>query len=165
MPRIKVNLADVGERGGNVEPGKWESELTDIEETKSSKDNDMLVWSWEIKEGPSEGEIIKSWTSLLENALFNLKEHLVAFGADPEAEVDIEGDKLMGRRATLVVGTRKFKDRDSGEDRETSSVIKVLPLSKSKSKSAPPPKRSAAGSKASSSKASRKPIEDDELPF
>lgn len=124
MPRLKVNLAGVEVGGVNVPPGRYLSELVDVQEGESKTGNPMLIWEWEISEGDYSGNTIRSWTSLQEQALFGLKGHLIGLGEDEE-DVDMELDELIGRRVYLTIQTRKWKDQDSGEDREGSSVAKV----------------------------------------
>lgn len=141
MARIKMALGDIEGGGGvMIEPGQWLAELQDCGEQESSNGNPMLVWFWEIKEGPSEGLDIKSYTSLQDHALFGVKEHLVAFGADEDADIDLDTDQLIGRQAILTIGKAKFRDKDSGEEREASRV-NAIKSAKKKKQAAPPPKR------------------------
>jgi hypothetical protein len=136
-------LGDIEGGGGGVmiEPGKWLAELQDCEEMESQSGNPMLVWIWAIKEGPSEGLDIKSYTSLQDHALFGVKEHLTAFGADEDADIDLDTDQLIGRQAILVIGRAKFRDRDSGEEREASRVNAVQSSKAKKAATKAPPKR------------------------
>ena len=127
MARIKVNMDEIPDFQ-MPEAGKHRSKLVDCEKEISQAGNDMLVWKWEVTEGDSEGRTINSYTSLLDDALGGLKTHLKAFGFD--GEVDVDTDKLIGKKATLVVVKRKYRDRDTGEEKESSSVANVLPDSK-----------------------------------
>jgi len=126
MPKIKVNLADIDSDGTpsaiKVAPGRWKAELVECKAEESRAGNDMFVWYWEISEGPSKGEEIRSYTSLLDHALYGLKEHLVAFGSPPDADLDINTDKLVGRSAYLIIGTRKTRSEDTGDEIEVSTV-------------------------------------------
>ncbi len=126
MARIRINTEEVADGGGFVEPGKYRAKLVECEEADSSKGNPMLVWQWEIVEGEFEGSTIKSWTSLQDHALFGLKEHLEAFGLT--GDLDFDSDKLIGKHVMLTVGKRKVKDRDTGEDKEMPSVVKLSPV-------------------------------------
>jgi len=124
MPRIKMNMDDV--QGGfvEIEPGKYQAKLVDCEESESSSGNPMLVWTWEILDkGEYEGEETKSFTSLQDHALFGLKGHLEAFGY--EGDVDVDTDKLIGKVATLTIGKKKRKNRETGEEEFRSVVIKI----------------------------------------
>ncbi len=125
MVKLNLNLDDIPDFVG-MDPGKHVCKLLDCTKEVSSKDNDMLVWEWEGTEGENEGKTIRSYTSLLDNALSGLKTHLKAFGFDGDSQVDT--DKLKGKKALLVVVMRKYRDRDSGEEKEGSSVSNVLPV-------------------------------------
>jgi hypothetical protein len=161
MPRIRLNLADIPDAMGAVEVGSWPAVLRDVSEQESSTGNPMWVWSWEVTSGPSQGSSINSYTSLMDHALFGLKAHLEALGADAtlDKEMDINTDRLLGREVVIVVGKRKGKDRDTGEDREFASINRVL-------RAGGDPVKTAAGAKAG-----RKAVvaaaadDDDELPF
>lgn len=131
MPRLKMNLAGVTVGGVNIPPGKYLAELVDVQESESSTGNPMLVWEWEIAEGDFGGNTVRSWTTLQEHALFGLKGHLVGLGEDEE-DIDVDTDEFIGRRVWLTITTRKFKDRDSGEEREAPSVAKIEPYRKPK---------------------------------
>lgn len=126
-PRIRVNMDEIPDFV-SMEPGKARSKLLEVTEEVSAAGNDMFVWKWEGVEGENEGRTINSYTSLLDDALGNLKTHLKAFGYS--GEVDVDTRKLYGKTALLVVISRKYRDRDSGEEREGASVANVLPDSK-----------------------------------
>ena len=138
-PKLRVNLGEVPDFVP-MDPGKHRCKLTACEEEESSKGNPMYTWSWEGIEADNEGSTIKSYTSLLENAQGGLKRHLIAFGYDEDYDGEVDTRKLIGKTALLIVVSRKYRDRDTGEEKEGSSVKSVLPDTKAK------------GSKASSSK-------------
>lgn len=128
MPKIRLNLDEISEGPSIVEPGKYLCKLTDIMEKESSSGNDMLVWHWDIIESTDGddtfiGRELRSWTTLVEHALFGLKEHLEAFGES--GEIDVDTDKYIGKKAILTVGKHKYKDRASGEEKEGTRVIAV----------------------------------------
>jgi len=52
--------------------------------------------------------------------------HLKALGYG-EGEVDVDTKKLIGKMAVLVVTARKYRDRETGEEKIGSSVSSVLP--------------------------------------
>lgn len=128
MARIRVNLDEIPDFV-SMSPGKTRSKLIEVENDVSQKGNDMLVWKWEGIEGENEGRTINSYTSLLDDALGGLKTHLKAFGYN-EGEVDVDTRKLHGKTALLIIAMRKYRDRDTGEEREGASVSNVLPDSK-----------------------------------
>jgi len=136
-PKIHVNMGNIPDFVA-MEPGKHRARLVSCEEEESSKGNPMYTWSWEGIEGDNEGLTIKSYTSLLDNALGGLKRHLLAFGFDEDYEGDVDTRKLVGKTALLIVTMRKFRDKDTGEEREGSSVKSVLPDTKSKGSTSKP---------------------------
>lgn len=160
MVKIALNLDEISVGPGNVEKGTWRSKLTACEEAESSTGNPMLIWDWEILEGPSTGMNARSWTSLLDNALGNFKVHAEAFGYHGDTEVDT--DRCLNKTAMLVIGTRKRRNRDTGDEEEVSSVVTVrADPNASNGKVA-----SGAGvRRLGGSKATAKTTGDDDLPF
>ena len=126
MPRVQIDLDNVESSFQLIEPGRWLSELMDCTEEESSTGNPMLVWHWEIGEGPSQGQTTKTYTSLLDHALQGLKDHMIAFGATG-GMIDLDTDRLIGRKAKLVIATARIKNRNTGEDMDVSRVNAVLP--------------------------------------
>lgn len=126
MPQLNYNLDDI--KDYMVEPGRYRARITKIEQTLSKRSKrPMLVWHWKLLTGESKGSELRSWTSLQKNALQNLRDHLTALGYD--GNVDLNTDKLVGRKAVLVVGVTTSVD-DAGNQREFSSVMNVLPDAK-----------------------------------
>ena len=119
MPRIHGDTEDMPDRIGLVESGRWKSELLDCWDDESQAGNEMLVWEWQISEGPSEGLSIRSYSITEGDNLGQLKEHMLAFGVT--GSFDIRTDDLIGKSAMLVVGNNKRVDRD-GNERESSMV-------------------------------------------
>lgn len=127
MPQLKYNLDDI--QTFMFEPGTYKARLVKVEQTLSKKKKPMLVWHWKLLSGPQKGQIIRSFTSLLDNALSNLKEHVSAFGF--QGRINVNTSKLVGKSAKLVIG---LTSNESG--RESSNVIGVQPL-KSKAEDEP----------------------------
>lgn len=122
MPRLKYNLDEI--TSISVPPGTYRARLVKCEQTLSRSKNPMLVWHWKIASGDEKGKELRSFTSLLENALFGLKEHLEAFGL--RGKVSSDTSQLIGRYVTLVVGLR-VATSTGGVDREVSGIAGVLP--------------------------------------
>ena len=102
MPHLVYNLEEMG--GAAIDPGRYRGRVIKIEQGISRAKNPMLTWTWKIvAKGPYKGKKIRSWTSLVEGALDNLKEHLVAFKLPND--VDMGTAELVGRYAILVVTT------------------------------------------------------------
>jgi len=132
MAQLKYNLDEISNI--TVEPGRYRARLTKCEQTLSTTKNPMLVWHWKIVSGDEKSKEIRSFTSLLDNALGTLKNHLEAFGFT--GKVNLDTGKLIGRYATIVVALREGKTRE-GVDAEFSNVVAVLPDTRKKKKRKP----------------------------
>lgn len=133
MVKLTVNLDGVGEAREVIAAGRYEAKVTEIEQGDSQSGNPMLTWSWEITSGENAGHEIRSYTSLQEHALFGLKAHLVAFGAEPEGEIDLDTDKLIGKKAIIVVTKEQIANRDGSGMVDVNRVKSVYKLEKSAS--------------------------------
>jgi hypothetical protein len=120
--KLKYNLDEIKDFA--VAPGRHRARLVKVEQTLSQQGKPMLTWHWKIVSGPEKGSEIKSWTSLVENALSNLKNHLEAFGLSGQVNKDTSA--LIGKYVILVVGTRVGVNR-SGDEQEFSNVMTVRP--------------------------------------
>ena len=140
MTKLRFNMDDIPDFVA-VDPGKHRAKLEEVEEGVSKKGKDKLVFKWIILEGDNEGRSIQSHVSLDDNALGSLKTHMAAFGYS--GDVNIDTKVLHGRTAIIVVRASKYRDADTGEEKEGAQIMNVLPDPKS-SKSAA---SSASGSK------------------
>lgn len=128
MVKLSVNLDEIETTDFKIiEAGKYEAEISDLEEKDSSSGHPMLVWTWKITKGDEAGTTLKSYTTLQEHALFGLKQHLAALGIDGDLQ-GFETDSLIGKMAMLSVTKPKIVSRDTGEDIDVNRVDKVLPL-------------------------------------
>ena len=134
MVRLNMNLDEISDGFEVIPAGEYTAKVVDIEEKDSSKGNPMLEWTWSITDGSSAGSEVKSFTSLQEHARFGLKEHLTAFGL--KGEVDFDTDRLLKKKAKLLIGVSTVKSRNTGEDMEVNRVEKILPAKSSKPKTA-----------------------------
>jgi hypothetical protein len=125
--RIKMNLNDVASMT-IIPAGKYVLKLTDVAEEKSSKGKPMLVWTWKIVGGEYKGKTMKSWTSLQEEALFGLKNHLEAFGY--KGDVDVDPRKLINKQVAGIVVIDTYLDKN--EEKESSKIKELLPLTATK---------------------------------
>ena len=125
MPKLNYDLDDIQEYA--VEPGKYKARLQKVESALSKARKPMLIWHWKIMSGSEKGSEIRSWTSLQDNALGALKNHLEAFGLS--GKVKTNTSRFIGKRVIIVVAVTSVED-DAGETREFSNVIAVKPGSK-----------------------------------
>ena len=99
MVKLQYNLDEI--QDFNLEAGLYRAKLIKVEQTLSSKKKPMLIWYWKIVSGAEKGKEIRSYTSLVETALGNLKNHLMAFHL--KGKVSTNTGKLIGKYAILVV--------------------------------------------------------------
>jgi len=131
MAKISVNLDGVGDAREVIEAGRYEARVTEVEASESQSGNPMLIWKWEITKGDHAGVELKSYTSLQEHALFGLKNHLGAFGIEPDGEMDFDTDDFAGKRAILVVTKEQIQSRQSDGMVDVNRIKSVYPLDKS----------------------------------
>ncbi len=129
MVRLRLDLNDIADAPESIPPGKYLAKVEEIVEEESQSGKPKLVWEWEILEGENKGRKMRSHTSLQEHALFGLKDHLTAFGMG--GSVDFDTRELIGKRANIIVGKKRIKDRDTGERVEITQVTDVKPAGKS----------------------------------
>ncbi len=124
MAKLNYNLDDIPD-APVIPKGRYKLRLMSVVKQQSSKGNPMLVWMWKIvSPGKMKGVRIKSWTSLLENALSGLKMHLLALGK--KGKVKGNTDKLVGLRVVGVIGKRIGRNQ-MGQKTEFSSILGLLP--------------------------------------
>jgi hypothetical protein len=131
MVKLTVNLDGVGEPREIIPAGRYEAKVTEVEHGDSQSGNPMLTWSWEITSGDQAGAELRSYTSLQEHALFGLKAHLVAFGFEPEGDLDFDTDKFVGKKAIIVVTKEQITARDGSGMVDVNRVKSVYKLEKS----------------------------------
>jgi hypothetical protein len=124
--RLNLNLNDIKDGFELIPAGKYRAKVAAVEEKDSSSGNPMLVWTWKIMEGDAKDKEIKSFTSLQEQALFGLKQHLTAFGASGQL-TDFDPCRLVGRVALLTIGVAKATNKNTGEPMEVNRINLISP--------------------------------------
>lgn len=107
-----INLDFSNVTGGNYEPmpaGDYVLEIEDIEERVSKAGNEMLNITFNVAEGEYEGRKIFEFYVLTENALWKLKNLLVALGIDTEGQVDVSVDDLVGE---MLIGNVVIQEQE-----------------------------------------------------
>lgn len=110
MPRLQYNLNEIESRE-EIPAGRYKAKLKACKKKKSRSGKPMLEWQWKLTSGSAKNQTVMSWTSLQENALFSLKEHLEALGL--KGQVDKSTDQLVGKIAVVVVGHLPTEDEES----------------------------------------------------
>lgn len=123
---IKVNLQGVSTEMGALPAGRYPATVYSIESKESSAGNPMLVWTFKVSADHEEygGRNVWHNTSLLKQALFNLKRIMIALGDDPaglETEIEFEADDYIGRPCVIETKVEKYQ----GEDK--TRLVRVLP--------------------------------------
>ena len=162
MVKVKKKLADI-EGFKPFSSGTFRSTLMECEEGTSGAGNPKAVFTWELQEGPDQGRQIKSHPSLMDDALSSWKEHMLALGADPDDE-DVDTDDYLGEDAMLTLSQRKYRDRETGEERTTTDVKRVSPVEDEDDKPKRKAKSKTKGEKKSKAKG-KKSSKRGELPF
>ncbi len=108
----------------NVSSGKQRAKLLKVEQSMSSRNKPMLVWTWRLVTGPDKGKEIRSYTSLVKNALGNMKNHLMAFKLHGKVSTDTH--RLIGKYAILVI-SQKPSTQEGKEGTTFSAVNSILP--------------------------------------
>lgn len=126
MPTLTYNLDEI--KTFFVEPGRYRARVTKVEQTLSSKGKPVLVWHWKIISGAEKGKEVRTWTSLMDNALTSLKNHLEALGYS--GSVKVKTEKLVGKIAILVMA--------EGTDNNGKEVVRATAILPDKGAKAAP---------------------------
>lgn len=112
---IEINLENIESRGV-LEAGNYQAEVKSVELKTSQSGNQMLVWKFKVYDSMSDAtSTVFHNTSLLPQALFNLKNLLIALGAEvPNGTMHLELDEYVGAfcGVTLDVETYDKKTRN-----------------------------------------------------
>lgn len=109
--KIKVNFTDVSDGFVNVsKPGNYPVKLVKVEPKKGQTGKPYLNWEAEIISGEFKSAKLWYTTSLQPQALFNLRNLLVAAGLDvPKKTVSIDLDSVIGRIVEFKVIMDEYK--------------------------------------------------------
>jgi hypothetical protein len=125
---IHVDLTGVSTELEPIPPGIYNATVVEVEQKTSKKGNPYLNWKFDVEPNPDTGfdGSTPAWstTSLLPDALWNLKRTLQALGYTEdqlEGELALDPFDLVGLECTLVIVA------DWYEGKEVSRVDEVLP--------------------------------------
>lgn len=123
MEKIKVDFSGVEESSSyDIAPGKYKARVEDVE-LKTGDKAPYLQWNLKIMSGTASGLHINHITSLSPNALFGLRDTLIAMGVNvPKAAVSIDPSKFIGK----TFGIETFMNKKDGK--EYANVKKVFAL-------------------------------------
>ena len=119
MEKIRVDFSDTPESEYAV-PGKYKARVKSTALKQGDKAK-YIEWTLEILTGASKGRTIIHRTSLAPNALFGLRDMLVAMGFNvPNSAVSIDPDKFINKTLGIEVAMRPY------EGKEYANVVKVF---------------------------------------
>ncbi|MBD3268524.1 DUF669 domain-containing protein [bacterium] len=125
---INIDMTGVKTEIEPIPPGVYDATVVEVEQKTSKKGNPYLNWKFDAEPNPDTGfdGTTPAWyiTSLLPDALWNLKRTLKALGIpedELEGELQLDPIDLIGLECTLVI----VADFYDGE--ETTRVDEVLP--------------------------------------
>lgn len=109
---VSVDFTDVETRVV-VPAGEYPIEVTEVvQKTSESSGNDYLNWVMEVTEGKFKGKKLYYITSLVPEALWNLRGLLEALGIEvPSSPMDLDLDDLAGRTGIAVVEEETYKGK------------------------------------------------------
>jgi hypothetical protein len=121
MAKIKVDFSGVEEsKDFDIAPGKYRVKVQEITQETGAK-APYLKWKLKILNGSAKGLTIFHNTSLAPNALFSLRDTLVALGVSvPKSAVAIDPDKFIGKEFGIETTMRTY------EGKEYANVKKVF---------------------------------------
>lgn len=102
--------------------GSYSGRLVSLESTKSKAGNKMYVWTYVITKGENQGKEMINHTALTPNAMWKLKETLVALGVKPvDGVYNFVPSDVLNKDVTLDIELQEYE----GQSRP--SISKVLP--------------------------------------
>ena len=131
---IKVDFSNVSEGGSfRIPAGEYVAKVKKVEKRVSeSSGKPYLNWELEIISGDKnvKGKVIYHVTSLQPQALFNLRNVLIALGIDvPKKSINLDLSKLKGKVLGIVVEDDEYRGED-GRKVKKSVIIEVYPVKK-----------------------------------
>lgn len=123
---VTVDFSKVSERKGGVRvpPGDYAVKVKKVVVKESKNEKPYLNWELVGLNGALKGQTIYHTTSLQEQALFNLRNTLLACKVDvPKSKVKINLKELAGKVFGVTV------DDDEYKGRVRSTIIDVFPIS------------------------------------
>lgn len=109
--KVKVDFSDTEDRV-TILPGKYITKIKDVTKEKGAK-APYFKWVLQITSGKCRGLQLNHITSLSPNALFTLRNFLVALGIKvPKSAVVISPEKFVGQTIGVEVEMREYEGKD-----------------------------------------------------
>lgn len=121
------SLADV-ETNFRFPEGTYEAKVVACELGESKRSDDsLIIWKFEITEGPYAGKSINHKTSLGEKSLWKLKQLLEALNYEiPEDDFELDPDEVMDSELAIQIADRTYEN-DRGQDVTVSDITGYAP--------------------------------------
>lgn len=125
MAKVKIDFSNVEERV-LVPEGDYVCKVVKITlKDNQAGDGKLLVWEFVIGLGDYKGNKLYHNTSLKPQALFNLRNTIMALGVDvPKSVQIIDTDKYIGKVVGVTVGHEKYQGKDRARVVDLWRVIK-----------------------------------------
>ena len=122
MAKFTVDFSKVEDSSfETIAPGRYVAKIEEITKEEGTK-APYLKWSLKIMSGGAKGLHINHITTLSPNALFGLRDTLIALGVKvPKSAVAIDPDKFVGKELGIEVFIKKQ------DDKEYANIKKVFP--------------------------------------
>lgn len=107
---VTVNLSEAV--GGNVPEGAYLMEVVEAEKTESQAGNDTISWKMKVADGPHANKLLYYNTSLLPQALWNLRGLVEALGYEIEdGDMDLDLSSFVGDQFVGVVAHETYEGK------------------------------------------------------
>jgi len=107
---VTVNLSEAV--GGNVPEGAYLMEVVEAEKTESQAGNDTISWKMKVADGPHSNKLLYYNTSLLPQALWNLRGLVEALGYEIEdGDMDLDLSAFVGDQFVGVVAHETYEGK------------------------------------------------------
>jgi hypothetical protein len=120
---VRVDLSNVESRGPLVPEGDYTVRVSEIELKTSEKGSQYIQFVLEIVSKASKGSKLYHIASLQPQALFNLKNTLIALGVTvPTKAMDLDLDELIGLEMGVTV------EHETYDGKKKARVMEVFPI-------------------------------------
>jgi len=125
MSKIKVDFSELEERSTEIQPGKYKACIEEITKEEGQK-APYLKWKLKITNGLAKGLHINHITSLAPNALFNLRDTLIALDIKvPKSAVTIDPSRFIGKTLGIEVVMRSYEGKEYPNIRKVYSLTAI----------------------------------------
>ncbi len=128
MAKIKVDFTNTTDGFNAVDKaGTYPVKVLSYEMKKSSAGKPYIKWEMEVTTGEFKGSKLWNNTSLQPQALFGLRDFLIACGLEvPKKTIKLDLDAVIGKKVAAIVKMKEY----NGEDRPDVSGFKQLKTAK-----------------------------------